>query len=151
MDWQSGTSPSNGTNVHSNKTWIWPVTVNRYSHHLCCKAVKGAIRTSLLTADCHQQFATSPKQSYSHFLNGLICQNTPLVCQMTPVLSDKWRLHYCNSCCPPGDCLRKKDGWYAFQLQSAMPITTNCFYAEWNSGSALEKLELLKRFSDRIM
>lgn len=36
--------------------------------------------------------------------------------------------------------------------ESAMPITTNrFFYAEWNGGSVLEKLELSKLLSDRIM
>lgn len=55
-----------------------PVTVNCCSHFLCYKAVKGAIKTSLLTADCHQQFATSPKQPYSHFLNGFNLPDYPV-------------------------------------------------------------------------
>lgn len=145
MDWQSGPNSGKGTNVDSRKTWVLPATLNRCSHYLCCKAVKGAIRTSLLIAYSHQQFVTSPKLPYSHFLNGLICQKTLLVCQMTPLLNDKWRLHYCNSCC----CLWKKDGWNVFTSLQSLEWQTR-FYIECNSGFVLEKLGLSKLLSGRF-
>lgn len=55
-----------------------PLTVNCYCHPLCYKAAEGVIKTSSLTADCHQQFTASPKQPYSHFLNGFNLPDYPI-------------------------------------------------------------------------
>lgn len=41
------------------------------------KGIKGPIKTSLLTSDCHQQFATAPKQPYPHFVNGFNLPDYP--------------------------------------------------------------------------
>lgn len=61
------------------ETWVLPVTVNCYNHvFFCFTPVKGPIKTSPLTTDCHQQFASSPKQSYIHFLNGFTLPDYPL-------------------------------------------------------------------------